>query len=87
MVLAVPITGSEVPDCVYLCVRDQHNISTQRGSPAYLGLSDVKRASMSVSTQGRHSFQNSWTSPFSDVTNGVTSKAPLTTKTATIRVF
>ena len=52
MVLAVPITGSEVPDSVYLCVRDQRNISTKRGSPAYLGLSVVKRASMSASTQG-----------------------------------
>ena len=37
MVLAVPITGSEVPDCVYLCVSDQCNISTKRCSPAYLG--------------------------------------------------
>ena len=60
-------------------------MSTKRGSSAYLGLPDVKRASMSVLTQGRHSFQNSGTSPFSDATNGVTSKASLTTKTATIR--
>ena len=41
-----------MPDCVYLCVRDQRNIFTKRGSPAYLGLPDVKRASMSASTQG-----------------------------------
>ena len=40
---------------------------------------------MSVSTQGQQSFKNSATSPFSDATNGVTSKASLTTETSTIR--
>ena len=30
MVLAVPINGSEMTNCVYLCVRDQRNISTNR---------------------------------------------------------
>ena len=73
----VPITGSKVPDSVYLCVREQRNISTIRGSTAYLDLPNVKCVSMCVATQVRHSFQNARTSPFSDVTNGVTSRTTL----------
>ena len=30
--LAVPINGSDVPDNLYLCVRNQRNISSKRGS-------------------------------------------------------
>ena len=70
MVLVVPITGSEVPGSVYLCVRDQRTITSKMASLAYLGLPDVKSASMTISTQGRHSFQNSGTSPFSEANNG-----------------
>ena len=78
--LSVPVTGSEVPDDVFLCVREQSNIATTRGSTAYLSLPDVKCASMTVATQGRHAFQHTGESPFSDSTSGVTSRASLDAK-------
>ena len=83
--LSVPVTGSEVPDDVFLCVREQSNIATKRGSTAYLNLPDVKCASMTVATQGRHAFQHTGESPFSDSTSGVTSRASLDAKSATVK--
>ena len=83
--LSVPVTGSEVPDDVFLCVREQSNIATKRGSTAYLSLPDVKCASMTVATQGRHAFQHTGETPFSDSTSGVTSRASLDAKSATVK--
>ena len=83
--LSVPVTGSEVPDDVFLCVREQSNIATKRGSTAYLSLPDVKSVSMSVATQGRHAFQHTGESPFSDSTSGITSKASLAAKAASVK--
>ena len=82
---SVPVTGSEVPDDVFLGVREQSNIATKRGSTAYLSLPDVKYASMTVATQVRHAFQHTGESPFSDSTSGVTSRASLDAKSATVK--
>ena len=83
--LAVPINGSDVPDNLYLCVRNQRNISSKHGSCAYLELPDIKICKLTVDTQGRQAFDRPGTSPFSDATDGVSSRATLTAKTAIIR--
>ena len=83
--LAVPINGSDVPDNLYLCVRNQRNIYSMHGSCAYLELPDVKTCKLTVDTQGRQAFDSPGTSPFSDATDSVSSRATLTAKTAIIR--
>ena len=40
--LPVPINGSDVTDNLYLCFRNQRNISSKHRSCAYLELPDVK---------------------------------------------
>ena len=82
--LAVPINGSDVPGNLYLCVRNQRNISSKHESCAYLELPDVKTCKLTVDTQGRQAFDSPGTSPFSDATDGVSSRATLTAKTAII---
>ena len=83
--LAVPINVSDVPDNFYLCVRNQRNISSKHRSYAYLELPDIKTCKLAVDTQGRQAFNSPGISPFSDVTDGVPSRATLTAKTAIIR--